>query len=93
MKLNGIMLHCKKESIGLLEDCIDIIVCRILHDAIPMSVYNTVQTGANILLGGVNDGNEIVVYHVCVDSMTKGVPLVPPSIDVKTHTIGTIDDA
>ena len=94
MKLNGIMLHCKKESIGLPEaDCIDIIVCRTLHDAIPMSVYKTVQTGANILLGGVNDGNGIVVYQVCVDFTTKGVPLAPPSTDVKTHTIGTIEDA
>ena len=70
----------------------DITVCRILHDAIPMSVYNTVQTGANMLLGGVNVGNGMVVYHVCVDFTTKGVPLAPPSTDVKTHAIGTMED-
>ena len=49
------------------------------------------HVGANICLGGVKEGSGIVVYHVFVDFITMGAPLIPPATEVETHAMAARD--
>lgn len=44
-----------------------------------MAVYNEVQTGANIQLGGRHDGFTSVVYHVLTSFRVINPPSMPPT--------------
>lgn len=44
-----------------------------------------VHIGANILLGGVHEGRWILRYQEDVARVTKGVPRVPPMMEVVIH--------
>ena len=47
------------------------------YSDIPIIRYNTIQTGPNTKLGGLNDGFTKVLYQVGIDETVKNDPIMP----------------
>ena len=61
-----------------------------------MHVYKIVHTGANTLLGGVQEGSGMRLYHVVVACATVQVPMLPAKMCPTAQdaaTLGTTDTA
>ena len=52
---------------------------HIMDTAIPMRINRVVQTGANIQLGGLNDGFTMPVYQPLIAGVVKIDPIIPAS--------------